>query len=779
MLDTKLTNEKVTTKKTWITGILLILMLAVMAGICMAAAYSVFREKAGIAFLQENVEERENNSATESSGQEESSSKLFTVDEGFLNYLTSSIYYLDFMTVPNTPATDYFFPRTDCTEEEYSVVSGYSELLLDTLREQAESNASLNSYWYHGGGVSMQASNAGDLYALAEGRNYYSEEEKAQIRESYDAGIIIYYDLSGNPQIESAWNMEYKESVILEALEGKTFRELLIINGLLSENASLSGNEAEIFSSIAVPVIKNKVFVFAIGEHHDSYYNQYSDEYWEKVDEIQESGYILGWLFVTVIMFVLAVILQNIKVLETSRLRIFHLPLELSGVIGCILLVVALDYIPTDIAVDTVTNVLPDAVFLMGVPTEYVSLVTHIIIAAFWSAYAFAVYWATASLLPYVVHPIQTVVKYSLIISLIRLIFRGIKKSWGKACEIKLGKKSEWMILILVLVNWTFGTLCCHFVGLWTGGMGFFSVIFIPGVLLVYNLVIYIYARYMVHKVMTDYSRLHDKTQRLAGGDFEKYEGEQLGMYAAIGTHLDAIGEGFQKAVAEEVKSKNMKTELITNVSHDLKTPLTAIITYIELLKQEGNSQEQQKEYIATLEQKSQRLKILIEDLFEISKAESDNITLNYADVDLVNLLKQVALENEIKIAESGLDIRWNYEVSKSVLSLDPARTYRIMDNLLQNILKYALPNSRVYVDLTDRDDIVTICFKNISAVEMNFKPEEIAERFVRGDLSRNTEGSGLGLAIAQSFTQMQGGKFTISVDGDLFKVTLEWNRNL
>ena len=195
----------------------------------------------------------------------------------------------------------------------------------------------------------------------------------------------------------------------------------------------------------------------------------------------------------------------------------------------------------------------------------------------------------------------------------------------------------------------------------------------------------------------------------------------------------------------------------------------------MDLLKKEDLTEEERKEYVDTLDRKSQRLKVLIEDLFEVSKATTNNITMNFADVDLVNLIKQVHLENEDKIAESTLDIRWNLPDEKCILSLDPQRTYRIIDNLLQNCLKYSMPHSRVYIDLKDQDGEVTVTFKNMSAVEMNFSPDEITERFVRGDLSRNTEGSGLGLAIVQSFTELQNGECKVETDGDLFKVTLRW----
>ena len=220
-----------------------------------------------------------------------------------------------------------------------------------------------------------------------------------------------------------------------------------------------------------------------------------------------------------------------------------------------------------------------------------------------------------------------------------------------------------------------------------------------------------------------------------------------------------------------------MKTELITNVSHDLKTPLTAITTYVELLKKEDITEEERRSYIDTLDKKSLRLKVLIEDLFEVSKASSNYITLNMMDVDVVNLMKQVSIEHTDKYEAAGIELRWNVPEEKVILSLDNQKTYRIFENLFVNIQKYAKPNSRVYFDVTENDSDVTITMKNMSAFELNVRPEELTERFVRGDASRNTEGSGLGLAIARSFTEAQNGSFEVAVDGDLFKTTIVWKR--
>ena len=237
---------------------------------------------------------------------------------------------------------------------------------------------------------------------------------------------------------------------------------------------------------------------------------------------------------------------------------------------------------------------------------------------------------------------------------------------------------------------------------------------------------------------------------------------------------IEKIQTGFKKAVDEEVKSQRMKTELVTNVSHDLKTPLTAIITYVNLLKMEHDP-ERQKEYIDVLDRKSLRLKALIEDLFEISKASSRSVNLNIIEMDIVNLFKQVKLEMEEKITEANLDFRLDIPEEKVIVALDGQKTYRIFENLIGNAVKYAMPHTRVYVKIAAEEGEAVFRMKNVSATELTFNPEEITERFVRGDSARNTEGSGLGLAIVKSFVEIQKGKFWIETEADLFKAEIRW----
>ena len=228
--------------------------------------------------------------------------------------------------------------------------------------------------------------------------------------------------------------------------------------------------------------------------------------------------------------------------------------------------------------------------------------------------------------------------------------------------------------------------------------------------------------------------------------------------------------------MAQEVKSERTKSELITNVSHDLKTPLTAIITYVNLLKQENVTEEERKSYIRVLDQKSMRLKVLIEDLFEVSKASSGTVSLHLENVDIVSLLKQVRFELADKIDASGIEFRYNLPEERILLHLDSQKTYRVFENLLVNITKYGMPGTRAYIQVVREDDgHVLITMRNISARELEVSPEELTERFVRGDTSRNTEGSGLGLAIAGSFVEVQGGTMKLEVEDDLFRVSIRW----
>ena len=305
------------------------------------------------------------------------------------------------------------------------------------------------------------------------------------------------------------------------------------------------------------------------------------------------------------------------------------------------------------------------------------------------------------------------------------------------------------------------------------------SGIFFYLLLSCYCLILYSIRHRQNSRMKRDFQSLEGIIQRVANGDFQTTVDEDLGIYESLKDNLQNIETSFQEAVAQEVRSQNMRTELITNVSHDLKTPLTSMISYIDLLKNKNLPEEERLRYITILESGSNRLKHLIEDLFEVSKASTGNIQLDRMDVDLISLIKQVEMEYEALFIQHDLTIRNTFSKEKIVLSLDPQKTFRILENLLVNAGKYALEHTRVYVYVEEREQEVYISVKNISATELDFDPADIMERFQRGDKARNTEGSGLGLAIAKSFTVLQNGHMHISFDADLFKVELIFQKEL
>lgn len=294
---------------------------------------------------------------------------------------------------------------------------------------------------------------------------------------------------------------------------------------------------------------------------------------------------------------------------------------------------------------------------------------------------------------------------------------------------------------------------------------------------LLYSIFIFYIVRKYLDQIKSSYRKLFKITNEIANGNLDVKVDDDLGIFNDFKEEVEKIQSGFKNAVDKEVKSQKMKTELISNVSHDLKTPLTSIITYVDLLKDKSLSEDKKDMYLETLDKKSQRLKDLIEDLFEMSKASSGNVTLNKMDIDVVSLMKQTLLELDDKIKESSLKIRTNFSNEKIILSLDGQRTFRVFENLIVNITKYAMKGSRVYVDILDSEDKVDIILRNITENEIDFKAEDIVERFVRADKSRNTEGSGLGLSIAKNFVELQGGSFGVKIDGDLFKVIVSFKK--
>ena len=253
--------------------------------------------------------------------------------------------------------------------------------------------------------------------------------------------------------------------------------------------------------------------------------------------------------------------------------------------------------------------------------------------------------------------------------------------------------------------------------------------------------------------------------------DTERLSGKERDM----GEHINNISSGLGTALMEQVKSERMKADLITNVSHDIKTPLTSIINYVDLIKREKIENPKVLAYLEVLDQKSQRLKTLTEDLVEASKASSGNLKLEMTDINLVELVQQTNGEFEERFEQRHLELVSGLPEDALIIRADGRRLWRVLENLYTNTFKYAMERSRVYVDVKTEGERALFTIKNISEKPLNISPDELTERFVRGDVSRTTEGSGLGLSIAQSLTELQGGIFKIEIDGDLFKASVDF----
>ncbi|WP_338626552.1 HAMP domain-containing sensor histidine kinase [Clostridium baratii] len=344
------------------------------------------------------------------------------------------------------------------------------------------------------------------------------------------------------------------------------------------------------------------------------------------------------------------------------------------------------------------------------------------------------------------------------------LIVKGVRSIIKYIKEIDFKDKLERKILLIALIDFIAISLICS---MWVFGI-FVSII--------YTVAIYILIKKYFLKISNYYNKLLSCTNEIKEGNFNYYIEEDLNIFKPIKEEIFKVKDGFQNALNNELESQKMKVELISNVSHDLKTPLTSIINYTELLKYENLDYKTQKEYIDTLDRKSKRLKTLIEDLFDVSNVKGKNVKLNIEEVNVIGLINYTLLELEDKINKSSLIFSLNFEEDEVILNLDRKRTIRVFENLIVNITKYSLENTRVYIDTRKENNKFYITLRNISKEEIDVDGEYLLERFVRGDKSRNTEGSGLGLSIAKDFIELQGGNLSANIDGDLFKVIIEFN---
>ena len=351
--------------------------------------------------------------------------------------------------------------------------------------------------------------------------------------------------------------------------------------------------------------------------------------------------------------------------------------------------------------------------------------------------------------------------------SLIRTVLKWIGKCSGKLSDFAraFSRNTAEKIKVL-LVGGAFLFLQFLIIGCGFTGAGVFLIIL---------LIVDAAAVIFIIRKADGLDLIMDGLKKISDGELQyKIKTDTLtGKQKVMAEYINNIGSGLDAAVENSLKKERMQTELITNVSHDLKTPLTSIINYVDLMKRENPTDPKIQEYLRILDEKSQRLKVLTEDVVEASKASTGNIKLEMNDIDFVEMVQQVIGEFEEKFKEKNLTMMVHFTDEPSIIYADGQRMWRVLENVFGNVVKYAMEGTRVYAEISNRNKKVTFSLKNISAQPLNISADELTERFIRGDVARNTEGSGLGLSIAKSLTELQGGEFKLYLDGDLFKVMI------
>lgn len=718
-MDTKLKNSHK-------TGIIVTLILLSICSLIMMSQYD------GIKYAMDNAESEVTEEATVES-QYENALRSISYDLAEGNYLLYNEYAVD--TDPAEVLDEYGQRNFELTKRyfDYEVFDSDGKQLLNSVDADAAEHLQAND-----------EDTAG--YAF---RAYYTFSENGEISSIQIDGTALSpkeeYDLE-SLYLSSAQEVEYNEEI----------------------------------SSIAVP--QSITVIYGMNQEYlNSFTEAYAEDYLEgetvSYDSVRDTLaysdtlWTLGWVITAA-----ALLLPLRKRLDISELKIFDVPFEVPILVCFFVYATTLNEFPSRIVDMTIRGTLLPG---MGHGME---IIVAVINFAMWFFIFGLIFWGVTSLRAMIRMKGAYWRDRTLTMKLIRH-YRGkgtesdeemVKKAGGIIRKIKaffakqydalqhfdFREKTNRTILKIVIINYIILAIVCF---LWYYG---------TVALIIYSVILFFFLKKYVKDLQGKYKLLLKSTNQLAEGHLDVPIEGDIGLFNPIQDELKRIQKGFKKAVDEEVKNERMKTELVTNVSHDLRTPLTAIITYTDLLKNEKN-EEKQKEYIDVLERKSLRLKVLIEDLFEISKAASKNVVMHYMKVDIVDLIKQAGLENDSKIKEANLDFRWKLPEHKLVMWLDSQKTFRIFENLIVNITKYAMPHTRVYIEMTEQENDVHISMKNISAAELNFDTEEITDRFVRGDASRNTEGSGLGLAIAKSFIELQHGTLKITTEADLFKADI------
>ena len=706
--------------------------------------------------------------------------KLYYLQDGFINYAIESGYYQYAMFLQDVTGQDVFTEALDhygWINDYYTFTDStpyYVEYTHQNRDEEAkESNIVVENTW---NGLAPE-----EAERILNGEDFSEPRKTQMLADGLLGYLIVEYDSFGkltDIRLNVNENVEYDKQIYQRAkasIEQNKENATYYVQNNMEDNEQNHDITMQVcpknFRGIYLIYKDNELFVnnFYEEEPVDLYYTV--EPYHAPQDLYFATGAYWIAAALAVFVFLAAMILPFFKKLETGREKLFSMPFEITFCIAaagialtfgmCVLMsITTMTEIESFIANGNVLELLG---YQFSASECYYALLALNFLG--WALAFFMEYICAAHLRQFFAGPKYYIRHRFLGIMLIFWIHKKIKKLVEYVLDIDINEKMHSSIVKIVVANGIIAALLCC---IWFAGtLG----------AVIYSVVLYVLLKKYGSRLQKQYQSILHATGQMADGNLQISMEEELGIFEPLGKELEGVQQGFAKAVAEEAKSQNMKSELITNVSHDLKTPLTAIITYVDLLKKEDITEEERKAYIETLDMKSQRLKVLIEDLFEVSKASSGNVQMNFMDVDVVKLLKEVRVEMSDKIEQSDLDFRWKLPDEKVMLHLDGQRTYRIFENVLNNALKYAMPFTRVYIDMTEEESEVIITFKNVSAQELKMDVDYLTERFVRGDSSRNSEGSGLGLAIAKSFTELQNGQFEIGVDGDLFKVCIRFQK--
>ena len=732
-MDIKLKSNKEIYKSKGIIAILVMIAIIVTSALGMCSSYKIIDKSA-------------------------KSKKVNYFNEyGFANLIAESsyaLYYDSMKENENQSASDFLLDiKKNITEEADEYSSYIQEALNNNIdqfnRETLGWNNDANLKYYYYNTINNKTNTTLNENVKFENNNIDLSEVN---KDKYQFYAVVNFDNNGNvdvSEINGGDNEVLKSNIECSLID------------IRNEYDISNSDYEEGYYNIDIKPIKNMTFVYAVPKTITSYDNIR----WgiENADiSIYESMGAGGAFIIAGIVALIALIFPIKKAKSTILFRkISKIPFEV-WIIIIGLAIAALGPLAGQLIKATLNGdlqvIFVEIIPSLIIPERIIWIFNFIIWLLSYSAVFFFVL-----VIKYVfnVGVIDYIKERTIFGMVIMLCVRIIKRTLDEITKVDLREKNNKLIIKLLAIN---AVILLIITSIWFFG--------IPVVIL-YSVILFFIIRKYVDKISEKYSKLREATSKIAEGNLDVKIEEDLGLFEPFKGDLEKIQCGFKKAVDEEVKSQRMKTDLISNVSHDLKTPLTAIITYADLLKDENLSDEKRKQYIETLDRKAQRLQVLIENLFEVSKATSGNITLNIENIDVVSLMKQTLFELEDKLEEASLLVRKNMPKEKVILPLDSQRTFRVFENLIINITKYAMPNTRVFIDIIENEDDVAIIMKNMAAEEITFNVDTIAERFVRGDESRNTEGSGLGLAIAKSFVELQGGTFNISVDGDLFKVKI------